>query len=221
MSRIVVIGGHGRTGILIVEQLVKAGDSLVATIRDPKHMADLVKRGAEAEVLDLAQSTGPDFQRAFRGADAIVFAAGSAAGETSALDRAGTVKTVRAAEQAGVTRYVTIGSIGASTGMRLAGDWATAEMRDYYRAKRAANAYLRKSGLDWTILEPGELTEAPSTGKVTLSTAAIEEGSVPRADVAATIVAILNTPATIGKIFQLTSGKTAIAAALQQAVAEG
>ncbi len=81
-------------------------------------------------MLDLATSTGPDFQRVFRGADAVIFAAGSAEGEGSALDRIGTVKTVRAAERAGVKRYLTSASIGASTGMRLADDWATDEMRD-------------------------------------------------------------------------------------------
>jgi nucleoside-diphosphate-sugar epimerase len=219
MSRIVVIGGHGRTGILIVEQLVKAGDGVVAVIRNPKQMADLVKCGAEVVVLDLAESTGPDFQRAFKGADAIIFAAGSATGEGSALDRAGTVKTVRAAEQASVRRYVTIASIGASTGMRLAGEWATPEMRDYYKQKRAANGYLRKSSLDWTILEPGELTEAPGTGKVTLATAAIESGAIPRADVAAVVVAALHNPKTVGQTFQLTSGPTPIDKAIRAAVA--
>src|SRR5579872_3823398 len=101
MPRIVVIGGHGRTGILVVEELVAAGDSVVATIRNPKHMADLVKLGAEPVVIDLDKSTGPDFQKVFRGADAVVFAAGSSEGELSSLDRTGTVKTVRAAARAG------------------------------------------------------------------------------------------------------------------------
>ena len=218
MSRIVVIGGHGRTGLLVVEQLIKAKHSVVAIIRNPKHLVDLVKRGAETVVLDLDKSTGPDFQAAFRGADAIVFAAGSAEGESSTLDRAGTVKTVRAAERAGVRRYVTISSIGASTGMRLAGKWATDEMRDYYKQKRAANAYLRASALDWTIIEPGELTEEKGTGKVTLSQTAIAEATVPRADVAAVVVAVLAEPKSIGHAFQLTSGKTAIATALKTAV---
>jgi len=218
MSRIVVVGGHGRTGLLLVEQLVKGGHAVVATIRNPKHMAELVKRGAETVVLDLEKSTGPDFQQAFRGADAIVFAAGSGTGEASALDRTGLVKTARAAKQAGVSRYVTIASIGASTGMRLTGKWATEEMRDYYKQKRAGNAYLRKSGLDWTILEPGELTEDPGTGKVTLSEARIETGEIPRADVAATIVAVLAEPKTIGHSFQLVGGKTPIRTALKQAL---
>ena len=218
MSRIVVIGGHGRTGILIVEQLVKAGHAVVATIRNPRHLPDLVKRGAETVVLDLEKSTGPDFQAVFRGADAIVFAAGSGAGEPSALDRTGTVKTVRAAGRAGVRRYLTIASIGASTGMRLTGRWATDEMRDYYKQKRAANAHLRGSGLDWTIVEPGELTDDKGTGKVTLSEERIAEATIPRADVAAVIVACLAEPKTIGRTFQLIAGKTPIATAIRKAV---
>lgn len=213
--RIVVIGGHGRTGLLIVRQLVKNGDTVVATIRNPKHMADLVNAGAETVVLDLDKSTGPDFQAQFKGTDAIVFAAGSAEGEASSLDRTGTIKTVRAAESAGVKRYVTISSIGASTGMKLEGDWATAEMRDYYKQKRAGNALIRASSLKWTILEPGELTDGKATGKVTLSEAEIPQKSVSRADVAAVAVAALDAPRSIGKALQLTSGKVAIADALK------
>lgn len=218
--RIIVIGGGGRTGSLVVEKLVAAGHQVVATIRSPKHMAPMVKRGAETVMLDLDKSTGPDFQAVFKGADAIVFAAGSATGESSALDRTGTVKTVRAAESAGVKRYLTISSIGASTGMKLAGEWNTEEMRDYYKQKRAANKHLRESGLDYTIVEPGELTDGKGTGKVTISEAAIDEGSIDRADVAAVIVELLATKKSIGKAFQLVGGKTAIPDAVATALGE-
>lgn len=215
MSRIVVVGAHGRTGLLIVELLVKAGDTVVATIRNPKHMADLVKRGAETVILDLEQSTGPEFARQFKDADAVVFAAGSGAGESSEIDSKGVRKTLRAAEKAEVKRYVAISSIGASTGMRLAGKWATDEMKDYYKHKRLAGKAIMASALDWTIVEPGELTESKPTGKVTLSTEAIPEKTVPRADVAAVVVAALKTPRTKGKALQLTSGKTTIADAIK------
>jgi uncharacterized protein YbjT (DUF2867 family) len=197
-------------------QLIAAGDSVVATIRNPQHMADLVKLGAETLVLDLDKSTGPDFQKVFKGADAIVFAAGSAAGEpNSNLDRTGTIKTVRAAVTAEVPRYVTISSIGASTGMRLTGALANEEMRDYYKQKRAANKALRASPLQWTIVEPGELTDDAPTGKVTLTEAALEHGTIPRADVAAVVVAVVHAPATIGKALQLVSGTTPVAEAVE------
>lgn len=217
--RVVVVGAGGRTGRLVVEKLVAAGHRAVATIRSSRHMAGLVTMGAETLMLDLEVATGPQVQEVFRGADAIVFAAGSAAGETSAFDRTGTVKTARAARSAGVARYLTISSIGASTGLRLTGDLDTEEMRDYYRQKRAAGKYLRGTGLDWTIVEPGGLTDGKGTGRVTLSETAIEPDSIDRADVAAVVVALLEAPRSIGRTFQLTAGKTPIAKAVKAVLA--
>ncbi len=213
MPRIVVIGGHGRTGLLIVEKLLKTGAEVVATIRNPRQMAALVKLGAEVFMLDLETSPLADIVMACRGADAVVFAAGSAEGEGSAIDRRGTLRTVRAAEKAGVERYVSISSIGASTGMSTRG--FDAEMKDYYAAKRAGGKIIRASRLAWTILEPGPLTDARGTGKITLSTAALELKSIPRADVAATVVAVLAEPKSAGLALQLTSGKSPIAAAVK------
>ncbi len=218
--RVVVVGASGRTGRLIVEKLIVAGHTAVATIRSPKHMAAMVSLGAETVMLDLELSTGPDFQAQFKGADAIVFAAGSAGGESSALDRTGLIKTARPAETAGVMRYLAIASIGASTGMKLAGEWNNAEMRDYYKQKRAGNKYLHESGLDWIILEPGELTDGKPTGKVTISEEAIEESSVDRADVAAVVVALLESKKSNKHAFQLTGGKTAIPAAVAKVLGE-
>ena len=214
--RIIVIGGSGRTGILIVEQLVAAGHSVVATIRNPRHMAETVKRGAETIVLDLEKSPLAEFTATMQGADAVVFAAGSAAGEGSALDRIGTRRTVHAAENAGVKRYVAVSALGASTGLSTRS--LDEEMKDYYRQKRAAAKFIHASSLDWTILEPGELTDGGGTGKVLLSLEAINEESVPRADVAAVVVALLEEPRSIGKVLQLTRGTRSIAAALKAAL---
>ena len=130
------------------------------------------------------------------------------------------IKTARAAETVGVKRYLAIASIGASTGMKLTGEWATDEMRDYYKQKRAGNKYLRESGLDWIILEPGELTDGKPTGKVTISEAAIEESSIDRADVAAVVVALLETKKSNKRAFQLIGGKTPIAGAVAKVLGE-
>jgi uncharacterized protein YbjT (DUF2867 family) len=214
--RIIVIGGSGRTGILVVEKLIAAGHAVVATIRNPKHMVETVKRGAETVVLDLDTSPLAEFTTAMQGADAVVFAAGSAAGEGSALDRIGTRRTVHAAENAGVKRYVSISSIGASTGLstRAMND----EMKDYYKQKRAAAKFIHASSLAWTIVEPGELLDTPGTGKVTLSEAALTPAAVTRDDVAAVTVAVLEEPKTAGHTFQLTNGPTPIATALKAAL---
>jgi len=214
--RVTVIGGSGRTGRLVVEQLIAAGHHVVATIRSARHMADMVKLGAEVQLVDLDTSDFDAIVTAMKGSDAVVFAAGSAAGETSELDRKGTLRTVRAAEKAGVKRYVSISSIGASTGLSTRS--MDAEMKDYYRQKRAAARHITGSSLDWTIIEPGELTDGGGTGKVQISQAAINEESVPRADVAAVVVAVLKEPGAVGKALQLTRGKHTIATALKSAL---
>jgi len=214
--RVTVIGGSGRTGILLIEQLVAAGHQAVGTIRNPKHMAALVKLGAEVHLVDLEASGFDTIVDAVKGSDAVVFAAGSAEGTTSEIDRTGTLRTVRAAEKAGVKRYLSISAIGASTGMSTRS--FSDEMKDYYRQKRAAGKHITGSSLDWTILEPGELTDGAGTGKVLLSLEAIEPDSVPRADVAAVTIALLEEPKSIGKVFQLTRGPKSIAAALKAAV---
>lgn len=221
MSRIVVIGAHGRTGKLIVDQLIKNGDRVVATIRNPKHMASLVKAGAETVILDLEKSTPRDFAISFTGADAIVFAAGSAEGESSAIDRKGVTRTVNAAEKAGVKRYVAISSIGGSTPAPK--EWsAMPGMKEYFAAKKAANNKVRSSALDWTIIEPGELTQGKPTGKVTLTTGALTDDQVsklkiPRADVAAVAVASLKDKKSVGKTYQIVGGTTEIAKAIATA----
>jgi uncharacterized protein YbjT (DUF2867 family) len=214
MSRIVVVGGHGRTGILVVEKLLAEKHAVVATIRNPRHMADLVKRGAETVLLDLDKTEFDEIVYAFKDADAVVFAAGSAAGESSELDRKGTLRTVRAAEKARVKRYLSISAIGASTGLSTRA--MNEEMKDYYKQKRAAAKHITGSSLDWTILEPGELIDEPGTGKVTLSEDALEETFVTRDDVAAVVVALLAENKAAGRVYQLTRGRTPIATAVRK-----
>jgi uncharacterized protein YbjT (DUF2867 family) len=214
IMRIIVIGASGRTGILIIEQLIAKKHAVVGTIRNPRHMPRLVKLGAEVALIDLDASEFDDIVFAMMGADAVVFAAGSAAGETSELDRKGTLRSVRAAEKAGGPRYVSISSIGASTGLSTRD--MSDEMKDYYKQKRGAGKHITGSSLQWTIIEPGELTDSKGTGKVTLSESAIPEAPIPRADVAAVTVAVLEEPKTAGHVYQLTGGKTPIKTALSK-----
>jgi uncharacterized protein YbjT (DUF2867 family) len=217
LSRVVVVGGRGRTGILIVKALIKNGDAVVATIRNPRHMAEMVKLGAETHVLDLDTSPLADFEHAFAGADAVVFAAGSGENESSAIDRKGVQRTVRAASKAKATRYVAISALGATTKVPKAFD--SKEMKSYYAAKKTANKLVRNSSLFWTIIEPGGLTAGKATGKIALSEGKdIENKNISRADVAATVLAVLAEPKSAGHTFQIVGGSTEIKKAVAAAV---
>ena len=162
------------------------------------------------------KSEPDEFDAALTGADAVVFAAGSGEGELEEIDKVGTERAVEAAERAGVKRYVSIAAIGTST--RVPEKYQE-ELRDYYEAKRASNRAVRDSSLEWTIIEPGELTNGRSTGKVTMSEDELPLRRIPRADVAKTVVHVLEDSGSVGHAFQVTSGPTGIERAIHDAAA--
>jgi uncharacterized protein YbjT (DUF2867 family) len=149
-----------------------------------------------------------------QGAEAAVFAAGAGPGSGSArkdtVDRGAAVLFADAAERAGVRRYIVISSMGADPEHQ--GD----DVFDVYlRAKGAADAYVRgKSGLDWTILRPGMLTNDAGTGQVRLE-AHTGRGPVSRDDVAAVIAELIETPATAGLTLELIGGAVPVAVAVK------
>ena len=87
-------------------------------------------------------------------------------------------------------------------------------MRPYYEAKAGADEKLMASGLDYTIVRPGGLTDDPGSGMVTVGTD-LERGSIPREDVATVLLAVLETPGSIGKTFELVAGDTPIEEAVR------
>jgi len=182
-------------------------------IRNPDQESDLRAVGIEPVVCDL-EGDG-DVAAAVRGADAVVFAAGAGPGSgaerKTTMDLEGATKLIEAARAEGVSRYLMISAMGAADPPAEGGgdDVFTA----YLRAKAGADEALRASGLDFTIVRPGGLTDDPGTGLVSVA-ARLDRGQIPRADVAAVFVACLDQPATIGKSFDLVGGETPIAAAL-------
>jgi uncharacterized protein YbjT (DUF2867 family) len=151
---------------------------------------------------------------AITGAGAIVFAAGAGPGSGAerkhTMDHGGATKTIAAARHAGVDRYVIISSMGAGSPPPPGeGD----VFGEYLRAKAAADADLAASGLRYTIVRPGGLTNDPGTGRVNAA-ASVPRGQIPRDDVAAVVVAVLDEPRTSGLTFELVGGETAIADAI-------
>ncbi|MER6114466.1 SDR family oxidoreductase [Streptomyces sp. A0642] len=212
--RIVIAGGHGQIALRLERLLAARGDEAAGVIRNPQQSDDLRAAGAEPVVLDLESATVEEAAEVLRGADAAVFAAG--AGPNSGTDRKDTVDRgaavlfADAAQRAGVRRYLVVSSMGADP------DHPGDEVFDVYlRAKGAADAYVRsQAGLDWTILRPGMLTNDAGTGQVLLA-ASTGRGPVPRDDVAAALLELLDTPATAGLTLELISGHVPVSVAVK------
>ncbi|MEV8135836.1 SDR family oxidoreductase [Microbacterium aurantiacum] len=215
MSRVLLIGGHGKIALLLEPLLVDRGDTVTAVIRNPDHDAEVAATGAHPLVADVQSFDVDQLTNLVSGNDAIVWAAGAGGGDperTRAVDRDAAIRSIDAAVAAGVRRYVMVSYFGAGP------DHGVPEDDDFYpyaEAKAAADTHLRESGLDYTIVAPSSLTLDEPTGRIDVR--AEESGSVARADVAAVIAAVLADDRTIGRTISFNTGGQPIADAVADA----
>ncbi|TQK31808.1 SDR family oxidoreductase [Arthrobacter sp. SLBN-53] len=212
--RVVIAGGHGQIALILERLLAERGDTAVGLVRNPAHVPDLEAVGASAEVLDLEHTSASALAEVLRGADAVVFAAGAGPGSGVArkqtVDRDAAILLADAAEAAGVPRYVMVSAISADD--RSLDDAYDEVYRAYIRAKADADADVRaRSGLHSTIVRPGRLTDDAGTGRVHIAEST-GRGEIPRADVAAVLLAVLDHTDTAGRTFELIAGETPISA---------
>jgi len=218
MSRIAVVGGHGKVARYLHPLLAAAGHRPVALVRREEYRAELEGKGAEVRLLDVEGEDAAGFAEAFEGCHAVVFAAGGGPDgnieRKRTVDLEGSLKSIEGARRAGISRFVQVSAIGVDAPLPPDTDpvW-----RAYVEAKRDADAALRSSGLDWTIIRPGRLTDGAPTGLVALGPD-VEPRQVPRADVAAVLAAVIDTGGGIGAQWDLVSGETPIDEAVRQSV---
>jgi uncharacterized protein YbjT (DUF2867 family) len=209
---VVIAGGHGQIALRLARLLSARGDRVRSLIRNPDHASGVSDVGAEPVVADLEALD--DVSSCVSGADAVVFAAGAGPGSGAerkrTVDYGAAVKLIEAAQAAGVRRYLMVSSIGADDPSA-----GSEQMRPYLQAKADADAALAASGLDFTIVRPGRLTNEPGTGRVAVGER-LERADVTRDDVAAVLVAALDEPRTVGRTFVLVNGDLPIAQALSQ-----
>jgi uncharacterized protein YbjT (DUF2867 family) len=210
---VAIAGGHGQIALRLARILADRGDTARALIRNPDHADDVRAVGGEPVVCDLEHAPEADVAEAIGGADAVVFAAGAGPGSGSerkwTMDYGGAVKLIAAAKQAGISRYVIVSSMGADA--NAPGDDT---FGIYLQAKGKADDDVRASGLDFTVVKPGGLTNDPGTGRVTLANT-VDRGQVPRDDVAAVLAAVLSEPSTIGKTAELVGGDVPVEEAVK------
>ena len=209
---VAIAGGHGKIGLLLTKLLAERGDRVLSLVRNPDHADHVATAGGEAVVIDLETTDADELGRAIAEADAVVFAAGAGPGSGAerkeTVDYAAAALLIDAARVANANRYVMISAMSADA------DHAGDEVFDVYiRAKGRADDELAASGLDYTIVRPGGLTDAEPKGAVMVAPVT-GRGEIPRADVAAVVAACLADPKTIGRSFEVISGEDQIELAL-------
>lgn len=211
--KVFVVGANGQIGRHLVRLLQESEIHTVrAMVRKEEQKESLNRSGIEAVVVDL-EGRVEDIAAAAQGCDAVVFTAGSGghtgADKTLLVDLDGAVKTIKAAEQTGIDRFVMVSALQA----HRRENW-NEKIKHYYVAKHYADRVLMQSGLTYTIIRPGGLLNEPGTGKVTAAEN-VDRTTIPREDVARTIVAALDEERTFNRSFDLVSGDVPIADALK------
>ena len=199
---VVVAGGHGKVGLRLLQLLADRGHRARGLIRNPDHAHDLHDVGAEPVLCDIEALD--DISDSCRGADAVVFAAGAGPGSgperKRTVDYEGAVKLIDAAKKNGIDRYLMVSAILVDR----PDEWPE-PMVPYYEGKRDADEALMRSGLTYTVVRPGLLTDAAGTGLIEVGFGT-ERGEIPRDDVAATLFFTLPAINTYGQAFDVVSG---------------
>lgn len=222
-QRVVIIGGHGKIALLAAPKLVSAGFAVDSLIRQSEHRSDVQQTGATPVLLDIETASVEDLAAVFRGATAVVFSAGAGGGNparTHAVDFEAAARSIQAAEQAEVSRFVLVSYSRALTDV----DTLDPEhsFYPYAKAKHEADAYLRGSNLDYTILGPGMLTLDDASGKIVLADARGEmDGQSPattntsRENVAEVITHVVAQPVAVRQTVNFFDGPVSISEAIR------
>ena len=215
MMNVLIIGAHGKIGKIVAAKM-KATTQFNprAFIRKKEQEAYFNSMEVPVIVASLENSVD-DIARAMEGSDTIVFTAGSGGktgfDKTLEIDLDGAVKCMIAAEQVGIKRFVMVSAY-------LSDDrtgWEVSGIKPYYIAKHFADRELQRTSLDYTILRPVRLTDEKGIGKVTIKATPGEiQETIPREDVATTILEVLDHSETIGKIMVMSTGESPIKEAI-------
>ena len=205
MEKILIVGATGSTGKRVIE-ILNASQSFepVAMIRNEEQKEIFEDMEVEWRLGDLEG----DVSEAVEGIDKVIFAAGSGSktgpDKTTAVDEEGAIKIIDAAQRAGVKKFVMLSAMNADEPSKHE------ELSHYLKAKAEADKYLRKSGMNFSIVRPGALTDDLGVGKVKLAVKLEKPGAISRDDVAFLLVMSLADPLVQNMTFEAVEGETSI-----------
>lgn len=214
MARVLIVGATGGVGLRLVRRLVAEEHVVLGLSRTEEGDRSLTSFGAWPVRGDLISTTVEEFAALLGGADAVVFTAGAGGDDTDKtdlIDGEGVVKLAAAAEAAGVSRFLLVSAFPDAWRDRR----MPADFEHYMFVKRQADVHLAGTALDWIILRPGTLLDAPGSGRVRIGPA-IPYGDVSRDDVAAVLASLLGRPDLTRVILELTEGEQEVEAALDR-----
>jgi putative NADH-flavin reductase len=220
--KLTIIAATGGVGRELLQQGLAAGHDVTAVVRNPGKLSSQVR----AVTADLTAPNQAALESAVAGADAVLSGLGPHSNSDAGIAATGTRATVAAMTATGVRRIVAVSAAPVSTVptpsrphppkhdpgdgfyMRhLFSHVAGAMFGKVYADLAQMEDILAGSGLDWTVVRPPQLTDKPLTGTYRTAYGQNIRGgwSVPRADVAHLMLAVLGQPGTIRQAIGIAS----------------
>ncbi len=205
-KNVLVAGANGTTGRIIVNLLNESETYRpIAMVRKQDQKDHFEKENVSTVLADLEG----DLSHAFKDVDKVIFAAGSKNINVIGIDQEGAKRLTDAAKDSGVGKFVMLSSMGADNPS------VSDVLEDYLKAKQNADNYLKASGLDYSIVRPGGLTDKEGIGKIQLKEKLETQGSISRADVAKTLVEVLEDGVMQNQVFEILAGEVPIEKAVR------
>lgn len=208
MENILVAGANGTTGKKIIALLHKSENfNPIAMVRKEEQQAYFKDQNIKTVLGDLTSDVYSVFDSSI---DRVIFAAGSGGKDVIGVDQDGAKKMIDASKKANVKKFVMLSSMGADNPEEAE------KLQDYLKAKHNADEYLKTSGLEYSIVRPGTLTDEEQVAKIELAPKLNKRGEISRADVAQTLVQSLKDKTASNATFEIIKGEQSITEALLQ-----
>ena len=209
-----IVGGHGSIARQLTPLLAARGHRVRGLVRSTISSTICAPTAPSRRSATWNLATPDDVDDALRGSDLVVFAAGAGpdSGPTrkKSLDRDGAIKAVESAVRIGATRFVIVSSMGADDPPDDDESFSV-----YLRAKAAADDAVRSADIDAIVVRPGRLTDEDAKNTVDIA-ATVEQGEIPRADVAAVLAELIEVAADVNTTIEVVSGTLPIRNAVAQ-----
>jgi len=206
MKKTLIIGASGQIGKQFTKLMLQDGQHVTALVRDKSKLSDIEAENISIVEADLTN----DFSHAFKDCTSVVFVAGSGGGtgaeKTLLIDLWSACRAADYAKANNVEHFILVSSIGADAPSN-----GPEDMQPYLIAKHVADEHLMRSGLTYSVIRPGALTDEDSTGKFTRQRPQDDDNAkITRADVASALLYCVSNVAKENMVIELFNGDKAI-----------
>jgi putative NADH-flavin reductase len=182
--KIVVFGASGRTGLLTVFQALEKGHSVNAFARKASSVTIQHKnlKIVQGDILEYEK-----VKQVVEGQDVVISTLGVESRKYTTILSEGTANIIRAMDESNVKRFIcmsSVGILGNDGGFWFGKIILPFFLKQVFEDKKRQMKLLQESTLEWVIIRPVGLTDAPKTGKYKIYDEKPSSATIPRADVA-------------------------------------